>query len=137
MRTALDTNILAPVLSGAPEGEEIIVQLLTVRSEGALLISGPVFVELSAIPGINFKRTEETLREISVAIDFDLGEDVWRLAANRFSAYANRRRRSGGGQAKRLLADFVIAAHASLKANRLMTRDASRYALDFPNLRLI
>lgn len=136
MRTALDTNILSPVLSAAPESEKIIVQLLTVRSEGALVISGPVFVELSAIPGIDFERTEETLREISVAIDFDLGEDVWRLAANRFSAYANRRRRSGG-QTKRLLADFVIASHALLQADRLMTRDASRYAQDFPNLRLI
>jgi predicted nucleic acid-binding protein len=138
MRTALDTNILSPVLSAAPESEQIIAQLLTVRSEGALVISGPVFVELSAIPGINFERTEETLREISVAIDFDLGEDVWRLAANRFSSYANRRRRrSGGGQAKRLLADFVIASHAQLQTDRLMTRDASRYAQDFPSLRLI
>ena len=136
MRTALDTNILSPVLSGAPESEQIIVQLLTVRSEGALVISGPVFVELSAVPGINFERTEEILREISVAIDFDLGEDIWRLAANRFSAYASRRR-SGGGQTKRLLADFVIASHALLQADRLMTRDASRYAQDFPNLRLI
>ncbi|MGD0567724.1 MAG: type II toxin-antitoxin system VapC family toxin [Candidatus Sulfotelmatobacter sp.] len=137
MRTALDTNILSPVLSGAPESEQIVAQLLTVRSEGALVISGPVFVELSAIPAINFERTEETLREISVAIDFDLGEDVWRLAANRFSAYANRRRLSGGGQTKRLLADFVIAAHALLQADRLMTRDASRYRQDFPQLRLI
>jgi len=100
-------------------------------------MSGPVFVELSAIPGINFERTEQTLREISVAIDFDLGEDIWRLAANRFSAYANSRRRSGGGSTKRLLADFVIAAHALLQADRLMTRDANRYAQDFPSLRLI
>src|SRR5579863_5544737 len=116
MRTALDTNVLSPVLTGAPEGEEIAVQLLTLRSEGALVVSGPVFVELSAIPGINLERTEKTLREISVAIDFDVGEDVWRLAANRFSAYANRRRRSDGGQTKRLLADFVIASHAMLQA---------------------
>ena len=137
MRTALDTNTLSPVLSASPESEQIIAQLLRVRSEGALVISGPVFVELSAIPGIDFERTEETLRKISAAIDFDLGEDVWRLVANRFSAYANRRRRSGGGQTKRLLADFVIASHALLQADRLMTRDASRYAQDFPSLRLI
>jgi hypothetical protein len=41
MRTALDTNILSPVLSGAPESEQIIVQLLTVRSEGALVNKRP------------------------------------------------------------------------------------------------
>jgi predicted nucleic acid-binding protein len=137
MRTALDTNILSPVLSGAPESEEILTQLWTARSQGALVISGPVFVELSAIPGINFQATEQTLTELSVAIDFDLGEDVWRLAANGFSTYANRRRRSGGGSPKRLLPDFVIASHALLKADRLMTRDANRYAIDFPDLRLI
>ena len=101
------------------------------------MISGPVFVELSAIPGLNFEYTEKALKESRVAVDFDLGEDVWRLAASRFSAYANRRRRSGGGSPKRLLVDFVIAAHALLKADRLMTRDAGRYAQDFPSLHLI
>jgi predicted nucleic acid-binding protein len=137
MRTALDTNILSPVLSGAPAAATIAAELLRVRAEGALVISAPVFAELSAIPGINFERTEKALKESSIAIDFDLGEDVWRLAASSFSAYSVRRRRSGGGSPKRLLVDFVIGAHALLKADRLMTRDASRYAQDFPNLLLI
>jgi hypothetical protein len=96
-----------------------------------------VFVELAAVPGVNFEQTQRVLEESFVDIDFDLGEDVWRLAASSFSAYASRRRKSGGGQTKRLLADFVIASHALLKADRLMTRDASRYRQDFPNLRLI
>ena len=137
MRTALDTNILSLVLSGAPTSAMIVAELLRVRTQGALVISGPVFVELSAVPGINFERTEKALKESSIAVDFDLGEDVWRLAAGRFSAYAIRRRRSSGGSPKRLLVDFVIGAHALLKADRLMTRDANRYAQDFPNLRLI
>jgi predicted nucleic acid-binding protein len=75
--------------------------------------------------------------EMNIAVDFDLGEDVWRFAATSFAAYAIRRRRSGGGLAKRLPADFVIASHALLKADRLMTRDTNLYALDFPNLRLV
>jgi len=137
MRTALDTNILSPILSGAPTAAMIVAELLRVRAEGALVISGPVFVELSAIPGINLERTEKALTESSIAVDFDLGEDVWRLAARSFAAYAVRRRRSGGGSPKRLLADFLIASHALLKADRLMTRDINRYAMDFPNLRLI
>jgi predicted nucleic acid-binding protein len=137
MRTALDTNILSPVLSGAPEATTIIAELLRLHAQGALVISAPVFVELSAIPGLNFERTEKALTKSSIAVDFDLGEDVWRLAASSFSEYAVRRRRSGGGSPKRLLVDFVIASHAQLKADRLMTRDISRYATDFPNLRLI
>jgi predicted nucleic acid-binding protein len=101
------------------------------------VLSAPVFAELSAIPTGNPQRVRDLIKKISIVIDFDLGEDVWNAAANGFAEYAARRRRCGGGSPKRLPADFVIAAHALLKADRLMTRDASRYALDFPSLRLI
>jgi predicted nucleic acid-binding protein len=101
------------------------------------VVSAPVFVELSAIPTGNAQRVEQLLGEMNIAIDFDLGEDVWRFAATSFAAYAIRRRGSGGGSPKRLLADFVIASHALLKADRLMTRDADRYGQDFPSLHLM
>jgi predicted nucleic acid-binding protein len=136
MRTAIDTNILSLFWSAGPLAVTIAAQLSKVRSEGALVVSGPVFVELSAIPTGDPQRVQKLLREMSIAVDFDLGEDVWQLAATSFAAYAIRRRRSGGGSPKRLPADFLIAAHALLKADRLMTRDASRYTQDFPNLRL-
>jgi predicted nucleic acid-binding protein len=137
MRTALDTNILSLFWSGEPSAAAIADQLAMARSEGALVVSAPVFVELGAIPGVNAQRVEKLLGEMNVVIDFDLGEDVWRLAATGFAAYSTRRRRSGAGPPKRLLADFVIASHALLRADRLMTRDATRYGQDFPNLRLI
>ena len=89
------------------------------------MVSAPVFVELSAIPTASAQRVDKLLANMTIAVDFDLGEDVWRLAATSFAAYAFRRRRSGGDSPKRLLADFVIAAHALLKADRLMTRDIS------------
>ena len=137
MRTALDTNILSSIWSAAPSAVTIAAQLSKVRAEGALVISAPVFVELSAVPGLNVQTVRKALAETDIAIDFELEEDVWMLAAASFAAYAIRRRRSGGGPPKRLLPDFVIASHARLNADRLMTRDASRYAVDFPNLRLI
>ncbi len=137
MRTALDTNILSPIWSAAPSAVAIAAQLSRVRAEGALVISAPVFVELSAIPGLNVQTVRKALAETSIVIDFGLEEDVWLLTAASFAAYAIRRRRSGGGSPKRLLSDFVIASHALLKADRLMTRDASRYSVDFPNLRII
>ena len=112
-------------------------QLSKARKDGALVVSAPVFVELSAIPTGDAQRVEKLLREMNVAVDFNLETDVWRLAATTFAAYAIRRRRSGGGSPKRLPADFVIASHALLRADRLMTRDANRYAVDFPDLRLI
>ncbi|MGA2019911.1 MAG: PIN domain-containing protein [Candidatus Sulfotelmatobacter sp.] len=137
MRTALDTNILSPIWSAAPSAAAIAAELSRVRAEGALVISAPVFVELSAIPGLNVQTVRKALAETAIAIDFDLEEDVWMLAAASFAAYAIRRRQSGGGSPKRLLPDFVIASHALLQADRLMTRDAKRYSQDFPTLRLI
>jgi predicted nucleic acid-binding protein len=136
MRTALDTNIVSPIWSGAPAAATIVAQLLRVRAEGALVVSAPVFVELSAVPGLNVQVVRKALGEMAIAIDFDMGEDVWHLAATSFAAYAIRRRRSGGGSPKRLLADFIIASHALLRADRFMTRDANRYGVDFPQLRL-
>ena len=136
MRTALDTNIVSSVWSDAPAAATIVAQLSEVRAEGALVVSAPVFVELSAVPGLNVQLVRKALAEMAIAIDFDMGEDVWQLAATSFAAYAIRRRRSGGGSPKRLLADFVIASHALLRADRFMTLDTNRYAVDFPNLRL-
>jgi len=137
MRTALDTNILSLFWSAGAWAEEIAVQLSKARSEGALVVSAPVFVELSAVPTGNAERVKNLLREMNVGVDFDLGEEVWQLAAESFAAYAIRRRRSGGGSPKRLPTDFVIGSHAQFKADRLMTRDAKHYELYFPNLRLI
>jgi len=137
MRTALDTNILSLFWSGGPLAATTAAQLSKARKDGALVVSAPVFVELSAIPTGDAQRVEKLLREMNVAVDFNLETDVWRLAATTFAAYAIRRRRSGGGSPKRLPADFVIASHALLRADRLMTRDANRYAVDFPDLRLI
>ena len=115
----------------------IATQLSKARADGALVVSAPVFVELSAIPTGDAPRVEKLLGEMNIAVDFDLGEDVWRYAATSFAAYAIRRRRSGGGTPKRLPADFVIASHALLQADRLMTRDAGRYGQDFSTLHLI
>jgi predicted nucleic acid-binding protein len=137
MRTALDTNVISPIWTRSPSASLMADQLSAGRAEGALVICAPVFVELSAIPSLNVHLVRKALAEMAISIDFDLEEDVWMLAAESFAAYAIRRRRSGGGSPKRLLPDFVIASHALLKADRLMTRDASRYRLDFPNLRLI
>jgi len=137
VRTALDTNIVSPVWLALPTADVITAALTKLRSEGALVISAPVFVELSAVPGLTPQMVRKALAEMSISIDFDMEEEVWQLAAATFSDYAIRRRRSGGGLARRFPADFIIAAHAQLKADRLMTLDARRYSLDFPNLRII
>src|SRR5579863_7201131 len=137
MRTALDTNVISSLWSGEQSADRITKELVEARARGGLVICAPVFVELTAHPVAKEGFLAKFLAETDIAVDFDLGEGVWRKAAAGFEAYARRRRRSGGNSPKRLLIDYVIAAHAVLHADQLMTLDPHRYALDFPGLRLL
>jgi len=71
MRTAIDTNILSLFWSGGSLAVTIDAQLSKLRAEGALVVSAPVFVELSAIPTGNPQRVEKLLDEMNIAVDFD------------------------------------------------------------------
>ena len=137
MRTALDTSVLSALWSGEPSARGIDSALFEARSEGGLVICAPVYCELLVYPSATQRFVREFLGETGIFVDFLLDEQVWQRAANAFVAYAERRRRSRGGSAKRMLVDFVIAAHALLRADRLMTLDASRYRRDFPKLHII
>jgi predicted nucleic acid-binding protein len=137
MRTALDSNILSLLWSAHPDSAAVTTQLAEVQGQGGVVVCGAVFVELCAHPKLSINFVKKFLAEMTIAVDFELGEDIWQLAAERFAAYAVRRRRSGGGLPKRLLVDFIVASHAQLKADRLMTRDAKRYKQNFPTLHLI
>jgi len=137
MRTGLDTNILSALWSGEPTSANIAKLLIEAKQEGALLISGVVYAELLAHP----KATESFVKEFcdytGILIDFRLQDSVWTEAGRRFSKYAIRRRKTAGPGPKRLLADFLIGAHALLQADRLMTLDPTRYQQDFTDLQLV
>ena len=137
MKTALDSNILSAFWSNEPSATRIETALQAARAQGAVVISAPVYVELRAHPLVPQGFVDKFLAETGILLEFDLGESVWRKAAEGFVTYAQRRRRSAGIAPKRLLTDFIIAAHALLEADRLFTLDPSRYRHDFPQLRLI
>jgi predicted nucleic acid-binding protein len=137
MRTALDSNIVSAIWSAEPSTPRIKAELRNARAQGSIVICAPVYVELVAHPLVARGFVDEFLADTGIAIEFVLDGFVWRKAAEGFAAYAQRRRRSGGAPPKRLLPDFVIAAHALLRADRLFTLDPGRYQLDFPELRLV
>lgn len=95
-----------------------------------------MFVELCPYPGVTEELARTFLNETGIDVDFLLEEDVWRETALRFAKYAGRRPKSSGGLPKRMLADFLVGAHALLKADRFLTLDQDRYLKDFPELRL-
>lgn len=62
---------------------------------------------------------------------------VFRRAAGRaFQAYALRRRSHGDSGPRRILADFVIGAHALDRDYDLLTMDDRLYRAAFPRLRI-
>jgi predicted nucleic acid-binding protein len=137
MRTAVDTNAISALWSREPSASRMVQLLGRAQAEGGLVIAAAVYAELLAHPGATAQFVDEFLISTRIAVDFDLGESVWRDAGGRFAAYTQRRRRSAGGHPKRLLVDFLIGAHAVLKADRLLTLDASRYRKEFSKLRLM
>jgi predicted nucleic acid-binding protein len=115
-----------------------IVRLLgEAKQAGAILISGVVYAELLAYPNATESFVEKFCEQTGISIDFRFQDAVWVEAGRRFASYASRRRKANGAGPKRLLADFLVGAHALFMADRLMTLDGSRYRQDFPDLPLI
>jgi len=107
------------------------------QQEGALLISPFAFAELHAHPNAKPGFVHTFLEATGVVIDYKMQEQVWSEAGQRFARYAARRRKAIGEGPRRLLADFLIGAHALVQAERLLTLDPKVYRQDFPELRLL
>ncbi|RJF71608.1 type II toxin-antitoxin system VapC family toxin [Deinococcus cavernae] len=136
MTLALDTNILSALFRAEASAEDVLT-VLESRAPGQLVIHGAAFSEFLAAPGIDEETAFAFLRDTGVRADWETDENVWRCAAREFRAYAVRRRGSGGYQPRRILADFVIGAHALLRAEALLTLDPQHYRLNFSELKVI
>ncbi len=137
MRTAIDTNILSALWSNENSAANLALHLGERKNEGALLIAPVVYAELLAYPGATESFVDGFLADTGITVDFQIDGAVWVDAGRRFADYAAQRRKSGIGNPKRLLADFLIGSHALLQADRLMSLDANRYRQYFPELKLI
>ncbi|MGC2110453.1 MAG: type II toxin-antitoxin system VapC family toxin [Candidatus Korobacteraceae bacterium] len=137
MTTAIDTNVIIALWD-----REISVRtraqaaLDLALDSGSLVVAAPVFAELMAAPGRNEKFLESFFADTGIAIDWMLDEAVWRAAGEAFRTYASRRRKQGDLGPRRILADFVIGAHAFISGYLLLTFDTKLYSAAFPGLRL-
>ena len=136
MRTALDTNVLSALWSKESIAVSLAVNLGNARQSGALIVSAPVYAESLAHPTFPASSIDAFLSETGISVDFDIPREAWLEAGRRYSKYAARKHRTAQ-ESKRLLADFVIGAHALIQADRFMTLDPGRYKRDFPELKLL
>ena len=135
MTTAIDTDVVValwdrdPTLSLAAQAA-----LEGAFNRGSLVVSAPVFAELIAAPGRTETFVNSFLEETGIVIDWELGEAVWRHAGRAFQHYAERGRKQRDSGSRRILADFLIGAHAQTKSYRLLTLDERLYKAAFPTL---
>lgn len=137
MTVALDTNVLVGLWDASdalhPQARKA---LESASSRETLVICGVVYAELIGAPGRTESFVDRFCEETGIAVEWDLEEKVWRTAGKAFQVYAAQRKKYGGLEQRRLLADFLIGAHASESGHKLLTLDDRLYRRAFPGLKL-
>lgn len=137
MITALDTNVLVALwdrndtLNSAAQAA-----LDDAFARGKLVISGAVFAELLAFQQRTETFLDQFLKDTGISVDWTTDESIWRVAGMAFQKYAKRRRKQKNGP-RRILADFLIGAHALEKGYRFLTLDDGIYPTAFPKLQIV
>ena len=138
MITALDTNVLVALWDRDDTWNSVAqTALQSAQARGRLVISGVVFAELLAFPLRTQVFVDRFLTDTGIGVEWLFQESIWRSAGTAFQSYAKRRQRQGPSGPRRLLADFLIGAHANEKGYRLLTFDDNIYRAAFPKLTII
>lgn len=138
MTVALDTNVIVALWDASEALHPVARKALeAASSRGTLVISGVVYAELLGAPGRTESFVDRFCEEAGIAVEWELREKVWRTAGVAFQAYARRRLKSGEPGSRRLLADFLIGAHAFEGGYKVLTLDSGMYKAAFPRLGIV
>jgi predicted nucleic acid-binding protein len=131
MITAVDTSILIDVFGDDPEfGASSADCLRDCLQAGTVVACDIVWAETRGVfpDDASFQNAMSNL-----GIHFSaLLPTSAALAGSNWKAY-----RKAGGKKSRVVADFMIGAHATLQADRLLTRDRGYYRAHFADLKLV
>ena len=135
MTTAIDTNVIIALWDRDTSFSSAAQTALEAAfNRGGLVVAAPVFAELLAAPGRTEAFVDAFMDDTGVSVDWNLDEMVWRSAGRAFQRNAERRRKQRDPGTRRILADFLIGAHADVRGFRLLTLDERIYRTAFPKL---
>lgn len=131
MITAIDSNVLLDFFGPDPTfGEPSKRALGEVRAQGSLVACDVVWAEVAAFFPSR-ARSRSAFEELGVAFS-PVDAEAALTAADAWRSY-----RRSGGRRDRLVADFLIGAHALHHAERLLTRDRGFYRSHFGRLQIL
>jgi predicted nucleic acid-binding protein len=135
MITAVDTNVIIALWDTDADLNTLAQRALEDElASGGLRVAAPVYAELLAFPGRDARFLDSFFADTGIIIDWDLDQAVWRAAGRAFQNYAARRKKQPGNVPRRILADFLIGAHADENEYTLLTMDTGLYRTAFPRL---
>jgi hypothetical protein len=138
MTTSIDTNIIVALWWESDPANQFAAKLLHQASlQGQLVLSPPVYSELMGDPARTEVALNDFLANTGIFVDWILDEKIWREAGRAYQGYVQRRRETSGTLPRRILADFLIGAHALVRGYSLLTFDHRLYAAAFPTLQIV
>lgn len=130
---SVDTNIIFAALNRYDVNHDKAREHLRHWGTAEVLIISPVvFAELAASP--DWLGIQAFLERADIRTLWGTPASVWERAGAAFGEYARLRRQ--GSLPRRIVADFVIAAHAEHHELGVLSFDDTVYKAVFPNLRL-
>lgn len=124
MKISVDTNIIVGFWLGTPEGQRDMGSIRQMQGRGdTFVVCGMVYTELCAAPGQSRANVEAFLKVAGLGLDYAMPAPVWEAAAAAHAVHQGQRRLKRQSTLKRVVADFLVGAHALHRTDALLTRN--------------